>query len=91
MGWHAARKLRKAVEDLNYVLAIELVTATRAIALRGIPGPAPVGEALVKQVAALGIGPGPDRYVSPQLEAAADFVRQGLVTTTAEEIIGELA
>ena len=30
MGWHAARKLRRAVENLRRVLAIELVTAARA-------------------------------------------------------------
>ena len=35
MGWHAARKLRQAVLNLRRVLAIELLTSTRAIAPRG--------------------------------------------------------
>src|SRR5205085_11978544 len=34
MGWSAARKLRRAVEGLGQVLAIELLTAARALDLR---------------------------------------------------------
>ena len=34
MGWHAARKLRRSVDGLRRVLAIELVTAARALQLR---------------------------------------------------------
>ena len=34
MGWHAARKLRQAVDNLRRILAIELVAAARAIELR---------------------------------------------------------
>ncbi|MFD0777020.1 aromatic amino acid lyase, partial [Streptomonospora algeriensis] len=41
MGWSAARKLRRAVEALTSVLAIELVTAARALDLRAPLEPAP--------------------------------------------------
>jgi histidine ammonia-lyase len=34
MGWHAARKLRQAVDGLASVLAIEVLTAARALDLR---------------------------------------------------------
>ena len=34
MGWSAARKLRRAVDGLTRVLAIELLTAARGIELR---------------------------------------------------------
>ena len=34
MGWAGARKLRRAVDGLGRVLAIELLTATRALDLR---------------------------------------------------------
>ena len=34
MGWSAARKLRRAVDGLTRVLAIELLTAARALDLR---------------------------------------------------------
>ena len=52
MGWHAARKLRKAVENLRRVLAIELVTSARAIDIRtqlsgGELTPGPAGTAVV--------------------------------------------
>ena len=41
MGWHAARKLRTAVDNLTRILAIELVAAARAIELRAPLEPAP--------------------------------------------------
>ena len=34
MGWSAARKLRRALDGLTRVLAIELLTAARGIELR---------------------------------------------------------
>jgi histidine ammonia-lyase len=39
MGWHAARKLRQAVDALAAVLAIEVMTASRALDLRCAPPP----------------------------------------------------
>ena len=38
MGWHAARKLRRAVENLRRVLAIELVTSARALVVPQLSG-----------------------------------------------------
>ena len=35
MGWSAARKLRRSVDGLTRVLAIEMLTAARALDLRG--------------------------------------------------------
>src|SRR6185503_4752934 len=35
MGWSAARKLRRSIDGLTRVLAIELLTAARGIDLRG--------------------------------------------------------
>ena len=35
MGWSAARKLRRSIDGLQRVLAIELLTAARGIDLRG--------------------------------------------------------
>src|ERR1700729_1574195 len=45
MGWSAARKLRRAIDGLTRVLAIELLTAARALELRAPPtgGPATGG------------------------------------------------
>ena len=41
MGWSAARKLRRAVDGLTRVLAIELLTAARGLELRAPLRPRP--------------------------------------------------
>jgi histidine ammonia-lyase len=87
LGWSAARKLRRAVDALTRVLAIELLTAARALDLRAplLPGPATgaVVTALRERVA----GPGVDRYLAPEIEAATQFVRTGAAVRTAESAL----
>jgi len=78
MGWAAARKLRRAVDGLARVLAIEILTAARAIDLRAPLEPGAGTGAVRNAVRALGVrGPGPDRHLSPEIEAVADAVRDG--------------
>ncbi|MEZ5096482.1 MAG: histidine ammonia-lyase [Nocardioides sp.] len=92
MGWAAARKLRRAVDALTRVLAIELMTAARALELRAPLEPAPATAAVVRRLRAGGVGgPGPDRHLSPEIEAAVDLVRTGAVLVAAEKEIGALA
>jgi histidine ammonia-lyase len=79
MGWSAARKLRKAVDNLTRIIAIELVTASRAIELRAPLVPSPVSQKVIAQLRKSVAGPGPDRYLSPELEAATEFVAVGRV------------
>lgn len=84
MGWAAARKLRRAVDGLARVLAIELVTGCRALDLRAPLQPGPATGAVRAAVRAAGIaGPGPDRFVSPDLEAATALVLSGAVADAA--------
>ncbi len=47
MGWSAARKLRRALDGLTRVLAIELLTAARGLDLRAPLAPAPATAAVV--------------------------------------------
>ena len=75
MGWHAARKLRQAVDNLRRILAIELVAAARAIELRAPLAPAPVTGAVIARLRQTVPGPGPDRFLAPELEAAELLVR----------------
>jgi histidine ammonia-lyase len=79
MGWNAARKLRLSVINMQRIAAIELLTAARALDLRSPLEPSkvtgPVRDRLRKTVA----GPGPDRFLSPELEAAVQFVKLGKV------------
>jgi histidine ammonia-lyase len=79
MGWSAARKLRKAVENLTRIIAIELVTASRAIELRAPLKPSPTSTRVIAELRKSVAGPGPDRYLSPELVAATDFVASGSV------------
>ncbi len=70
MGWSAARKLRRAVDGLTRVVAIEVLTAARALDLRAPLEPAPATGAVVALVRSAGVaGPGPDRHLSPEIEA----------------------
>ncbi len=77
MGWHAARKLRRAVEAGRDVLAIELVAGARAMALRAPLEPSPVIGAVVTRVNAASGGPGHDRWLAPELAAVGELVRNG--------------
>jgi histidine ammonia-lyase len=75
MGWHAARKLRTALDNLARILAIELVTSARAIELRAPLEPAPATSAVIAQLRQAVGGPGPDRFLAPELASAETLVR----------------
>jgi len=78
MGWSAARKLRRALDGLTTVLAVELLTAARAIDLRAPLEPAAATGAVRDAIRALGVpGPGSDRFLAPEIEAVAVAVRDG--------------
>jgi len=81
MAWNAARKLRRVVANVRRILAVEYVSAARAIELReplrAARGTAAAVTALRAQVA----GPGPDRYLAPELEAAEKLLVDDAVLT----------
>ncbi len=91
MGWHGARKLRTAIDGLSRVLAIEVMTAARALDLRAPLLPGPATGAVLARVRADVEGPGPDRYLSPEIELLAQSVRGGAILAAATAEIGELA
>jgi histidine ammonia-lyase len=91
MGWAAARKLRRSVDALTRVIAIEVLTAARALDLRRPLEPSPATGAVVALLRGSGVqGPGPDRYLAPEIEACVQLVRDGSVVAAVEEVIGEL-
>jgi histidine ammonia-lyase len=90
MGWHAARKLRRSIDALRRVLAIELLTSTRAMALRAPLTGSPPTCALVAELAARGLGPGPDRHVAPEIAAVEAFLRDGSWWHTVAGTVAEL-
>lgn len=90
MGWSAARKLRKVVENLSRILAIELVTSARAIEFRTGLTPSPAIANVIKALRTVVPGVGPDRFLSPELEAAVTLVQSGKVVAAAQEVIKDL-
>ena len=91
MGWAGARKLRRAVDALTRVLAIELLTAARGIELRAPLRPAPATAAVIATLRERAPGPGADRFLAPEIEAAVELVNSGRARAAAESACGRLA
>ncbi len=91
MGWAAGRKLRRAIDGLTRVLAIELLTAVRGLDLRAPLQPAAATAAVRDCLRAEIAGPGPDRYLTPEIEAVVELVRGGAVLAAAESVTGPLS
>ncbi|MGN6428978.1 MAG: histidine ammonia-lyase [Leifsonia sp.] len=91
MGWAAARKLRRAIDGLGRVLAIELMTASRGAELRAPLQQGPATAAVTATLRTTVPGPGPDRHLSPEIEAAVALVASGAVRAAAEQATGPLA
>ncbi len=87
MGWHAARKLRRSLEAFADVVAIEIVAASRAMALRAPLVASPATAAVVELVNEVTGGPGPDRWLSPELSAVGQLVRRGDILATARRFV----
>jgi histidine ammonia-lyase len=90
MGWGGARKLRTVVANLGRILAVELTCATRALDLRAPLAPAPGTAAALAAVRAAVPGPGPDRWLAPELAEAEALVASGAVLDAVEGTIGGL-
>ena len=91
MGWGAARKLRMAVANLARILGVELTCAAHAIDLRAPLEPGAGTAAALGAVRTRIAGPGPDRFLAPELAAAEELVRSGAIVAAAEAAIGPLA
>ncbi|MGX7680003.1 histidine ammonia-lyase [Jatrophihabitans sp. DSM 45814] len=90
MGWSAARKLRRSIDGLTRVLAIELLTAARALDLRAPLQPAAATGAVVAGLREDVAGPGTDRYLAPEIEAAFQYVASGRALAAVEAVTGPL-
>jgi histidine ammonia-lyase len=89
MGWSSARKLRSSLDGFCQVLAIEVLTAARGLDLRAPLTPAPATAAVIAALRLRVPGPGPDRHLSPEIEAAVDLVRAGGVVAAANSALAE--
>ncbi|MDT5005655.1 MAG: histidine ammonia-lyase [Mycobacterium sp.] len=91
MGWSAARKLRRGIDGLTQVLAIEVLNAARGIELRQPLMPAPGTAAVIAALRKRVQGPGEDRYLAPEIAAAVELARTGALVEAAEGAVGALS
>jgi histidine ammonia-lyase len=91
MGWSAARKLRRAIDGLTRVLAIEVYTAARGIDMRAPLAAAPAAAAVIAALRKSVPGPGTDRYLSPEIDAVVAMAASEALVAAAESVTGHLA
>ncbi|MGF6888247.1 histidine ammonia-lyase [Nocardia sp. GAS34] len=91
MGWSAARKLRRAIDGLTRVLAIEALTAARGLDLRAPLQPAPATAAVREVIRTRVEGPGTDRWLAPEIGAVVELAATGRLAEAAEAVVGPLA
>ncbi|WP_404311960.1 histidine ammonia-lyase [Agrococcus terreus] len=82
MGWGAARKLRRAVDGLERVLAIEVMTAARGIELRDDAAGERTGAAIAT-IREDVPGIGPDRLLADDIERTRALVASGALLAAA--------
>ena len=90
MGAHAARKAVEVIENVEHVLAIELLCGAQGLDLRAPLAPSPTTAAvhqLVRQRIAFW---GEDRLMQDDIDAARALVRTGRVVQEAEALCGPL-
>ena len=90
MGWSAARKLRRSVDGLAHVLAIELLSAARALDLRAPLAPAAATQAVIVLLRQHVEGIGADRWLAPEIQKAYELIADGSVLAATQAVIGEL-
>ena len=90
MAWGGARKLRGSVANLRRILAVELCAAARALELRAPLSPAAGTRAALAALREHVPGPGPDRWLSPQLTAAERLLASGELLAAVEHSVGHL-
>ena len=90
MGWAAGLKLRRSVDGLARVLAIEVLSAARALDFRAPLEPSAATGAVRAAVRTDVEGPGPDRWLSPEIDAVAAAAIDGSLVAAAETVTGPL-
>jgi len=91
MGWGAARKLRRSIDGLSRVVAIELLTSARAMDMRAPAVPSAVSAAVVAQLRTRIEGPGTDRYLAPEIAHAHAMVVDGSLLAAARAVVERTA
>jgi histidine ammonia-lyase len=90
LGWSAGRKLRRVLENVARILAVEALCAAQALELRAPLRPGPATGAVLRRARREVPFKEEDSFLAPELEAAEDLVRSGELARAAEEEVGRL-
>ena len=77
MGGNAATKTVKVAENVERILAIELMNAAQAIDLQRPTKTSPYLEEFLKEVRSIVPFNGQDRVMYKDIDAATEFLKQG--------------
>jgi histidine ammonia-lyase len=89
-GWAAARKLRRCIDSLRRILAVEVACGCAAVDLRAPLQPAAGTAAALSVVRAHLPSPGPDRWLSPDLAAIEACLGDGSLLSRVQSAVGQL-
>jgi histidine ammonia-lyase len=90
MGWAATYKLRRVLDNLTTILAVELLAAVRGLQLRAPLTPSPAGRAAIDAVSAFAGEPGPDVFLAPLMESARAVIAGPELRAAVEAAVGPL-
>lgn len=90
MGWAATVKLRRVLDNLTSLLAVELLAATRGLQLRAPLTSSPAGRLAIEHVSRYASEPGPDVFLAPILEQARLTIAGRELRTAIETEVGPL-
>ncbi|NYI69063.1 histidine ammonia-lyase [Spelaeicoccus albus] len=88
MGWSGARKLRRSIDGLRRVIAIEILNAAKALDIRTGDEhrtPGPVTAAVVAELRKKVDGPGPDRFAHPEIAETVAALEEGRLVAAAKK------
>ena len=90
MGWSAGRKLRRLLDNVSGILAVEAACAAQALDLRSPLQPGHATSAILQRIRRDIPFMEGDTFMAPHLETAKRLVTSGELTLTAERAIGPL-
>src|SRR5215207_10125707 len=90
LGWSAGHKLRKVLDNLKLILAVEALCAAQALELRSPLSPGPATKTVLTRIRREVPFMAEDRFVAPDLERARELVRSGELVRAAGEAAGAL-
>jgi histidine ammonia-lyase len=90
MGWSSGRKLRRLIENVHRILAVEAACAAQALDLRRPLTPGRTTGAVLQRMRQDVPFIDRDTFMTPHLEAVEGLVSSGALLAAAEEEIGAL-